>query len=132
MGQPAATQNSMVTAVDTHIVMVPAVVPVPTPLPHVFSGTINGGVVATVKIGGQPVAVVGSTAANQPPHIPTPPGVSFQTPPQNQGTVKIGSATVKIGGKQAARNGDGVATCDDIVPEAPKGKIIAAGTVLIG
>jgi uncharacterized Zn-binding protein involved in type VI secretion len=132
MGQPAATKTSTVTAVDTHIVMVPAVAPVPTPLPHVFNGMIDGGVVPSVKIGGQPAAVVGSTASNQPPHLPTPPGVSFQNPPQNQGTVKIGSATVKIGGKQAARNGDGVATCDDIAPEAPKGKIIAAGTVFIG
>lgn len=132
MGQPAATKTSMVTAVDTHIVMVPSPGPVPTPLPHVFSGQIDGGVIPTVKIGGQPAAVVGSTASNQPSHIPTPPGVSFQTPPQNQGTVKLGSATVKIGGKQAARNADGVATCDDIAPTAPKGKIIAAGTVLIG
>lgn len=132
MGQPAATKNSMVIAVDTHIVMVPAAAPVPTPLPHAFSGAIDGGVVSTVKIGGQPVAVVGSTASNQPPHVFTPPGTSFQVPPQNQGTVQIGSATVKIGGKAAARNGDGVVTCDDVAPTAPKGQIIAAGTVLIG
>jgi uncharacterized Zn-binding protein involved in type VI secretion len=132
MGQPAATQNSMVIAVDTHIVMVPAVAPVPTPLPHAFSGTIDGGVISTVKIGGQPAAVVGSSASNQPPHIFTPPGISFQVPPQNQGTVQIGSATVKIGGKAAARNSDGVVTCDDVAPTAPKGQIIAVGTVLIG
>jgi uncharacterized Zn-binding protein involved in type VI secretion len=132
MGQPAATQTSMVIAVDTHIVMVPAASPVPTPLPHPFSGAIDGGVAPTVKIGGHPAAVVGSTASNQPPHVPTPPGVSFQTPPQNQGTVQIGSATVKIGGKAAARHGDGVVTCDDIAPTAPKGRIVAAGVVLIG
>lgn len=132
MGQPAATQNSMVTAIDTHIVMVPAAAPVPTPLPHAFSGTIDGGVVSTVKIGGQPAAVVGSTASNQPPHIFMPPGVSFQVPPQNQATVQLGSATVVIGGKRAARNGDGVATCDDVAPTAPKGRIVAAGTVFIG
>jgi uncharacterized Zn-binding protein involved in type VI secretion len=122
----------MVTAIDTHIVMVPAAAPVPTPLPHAFSGTIDGGVVPTVKIGGQPAAVVGSTSSNQPPHVFTPPGVSFQVPPQNQGTVHIGSATVKIGGKAAARNGDAVVTCDDIAPTAPKGQIVAVGTVLIG
>jgi uncharacterized Zn-binding protein involved in type VI secretion len=98
----------------------------------VFSGTIDGGVVPTVKIGGQPAAVAGSSATNQPPHVFTPPGVSFQVPPQNQGTVQIGSATVKIGGKAAARNGDGVVTCDDVAPTAPKGQIVAAGTVLIG
>jgi uncharacterized Zn-binding protein involved in type VI secretion len=132
VGQPAATQNSQVIAVDTHIVMVPAVAPVPTPLPHAFSGMIDGGVVPTVKIAGQAAAVVGSSATNQPPHIPTPPGVSFQVPPPNRGTVQIGSGTVKIGGKPAARHGDGVVTCDDIAPTAAKGQIVAAGTVLIG
>ena len=132
MGQPAAAQNSKVIAVDTHIVMVPAVAPVPTPLPHAFSGTIDGGVVPTVKISGQPAAVAGSSATNQPPHVFTAPGVSFQLPPPNRGTVQIGSATVKIGGKQAARNGDAVVTCDDIAPTAAKGQIVAAGTVLIG
>jgi len=133
MGQPAAIQNSVVVAVDTHIVMVPTPGgPVPTPLPHAFQGMIDGGTVATVKIAGQPAAVVGSTTTNNPPHIPTPPGVSFQVPPANRGTVQLGSATVKIGGNPAARNADGVVTCDDIAPTAPKGKIIAVGTVLIG
>ena len=132
MGQPAAAENSQVVGVDTHIVMVPAAAPVPTPLPHAFSGLIDGGLVPTVKIAGRPAAVVGSSATNQPAHVPTPPGASFQTPPSNRGTVQIGSATVKIGGKQAARNGDGVVTCDDIAPTAPKGRIVAAGTVVVG
>jgi uncharacterized Zn-binding protein involved in type VI secretion len=132
MGQPAAAQNSQVVAVDTHIVMVPAAAPVPTPLPHAFSGRIDGGLVPTVKIAGQPAAVVGSSATNQPAHVPTPPGASFQAPPPNRGTVQIGSATVTIGGKPAARHGDGVVTCDDIAPTAPKGHIVAAGTVLVG
>ena len=132
MGAPAANGSSMVTATDTHIVMVPSPGgPVPTPLPHVFSGTINGGLVSSVKIGGQPAAVVGSTAANTPAHLPTPPGTAFQKPPANQGEVFLGSATVKIGGKAAARNGDTVKTCNDPV-DAPVGQIVAAGTVLVG
>ena len=132
MGMPAANGSSMVTAVDTHIVMVPSPGgPVPTPLPHPFSGTINGGLVSTVKIGGQPAAVVNSTASNSPAHIPTPPGTSFQKPPQNQGTVAMGSATVKIGGQAAARNGDPVKTCNDPA-DAPVGQIVAAGTVMVG
>ena len=49
---------------------------VPTPLPHPFTGMLNGGLEATVKIEGQAAAVVGSTADNQPAHIPTPPGTS--------------------------------------------------------
>jgi uncharacterized Zn-binding protein involved in type VI secretion len=132
MGQPAANGSSTVVGTDTHIVMVPSPGgPVPTPLPHVFSGTIDGQLVQTVKIGGQPAAVVGSTATNSPSHQPTPPGTSFQVPPQNSGTVAVGSATVKIGGKAAARNGDPVNTCNDPT-EAPVGSIIAAGTVLVG
>lgn len=132
MGAPAATATHQVVATDTHIVLVPtAGGPVPTPLPHPFSGMIDGGTIATVKIGGQPVAVVGSTATNSPAHMPTPPGASFQKPPANRGTVFMGSFTVKFGGKFAARNGDPVTTCNDPA-DLPVGKIIAAGTVMIG
>jgi uncharacterized Zn-binding protein involved in type VI secretion len=132
MGQPASKQNDLVTATDTHIVMVFAgLALVPTPLPHPFTGQITGGTVATVKIAGQPAAVVGSVADNLPPHIPTPPGVSFQIPPTNKGAVQMGSATVKFGGQPAARNGDICTTCNDPA-DAPMGTVVAAGTVLIG
>src|SRR5215469_12532668 len=132
MGQPAAKANDQVTATDIHIVMVPAGPSlVPTPLPHPFAGIITGGLVATVKIAGQAAAVVGSTADNTPPHLPTPPGVSFQAPPSNKATVQLGSMTVKVGGKQAARNGDIAMTCNDPA-DAPLGQIVAVGTVMIG
>ena len=132
MGQPAATANSMVQGVDTHIVMVPTPGgPVPTPLPHPFSGPLQSALVMSVKIGGQPAAVVGSVANTTPPHLPTPPGVSFQKPPTNQGSVFLGSTTVKIGGQPAARNGDPVTTCNDPA-DLPVGQIIAAGTVMVG
>ena len=133
MGQPAAKKGDQVTAVDTHIVMVPAppAPPVPTPLPHPFLGIIQGELSSDVKIMGQPAATVGSTADNTPPHIPTPPGVSFQKPPSNKATIKIGSTTVKINGKAAARNGDTAETCNDPA-DLPAGTVIAVGTVLIG
>jgi uncharacterized Zn-binding protein involved in type VI secretion len=132
MGQPAAKANDQVTATDIHIVMVPAGPSlVPTPLPHPFAGIITGGLVATVKIAGQAAAVVGSTADNTPPHLPTPPGVSFQSPPSNKATVQLGSMTVKLGGKQAARNGDIAMTCNDPA-DAPLGQIVAVGTVMVG
>ncbi len=132
MGMPLAKQNDQVVAVDIHIVMVP-VGPslVPTPLPHPFAGMLNGSLAPSVKVGGQAAAVVGSTADNQPPHIPTPPGVSFQKPPANKGTVQLGSATVRIGGKSAARNGDIVMTCNDPADQ-PLGKIVAVGMVSAG
>lgn len=132
MGQPAATANSTVQATDIHIVMVPSAAgPIPTPLPHPFSGPLSGGLINTVKIGGQPAAVVGSTANATPAHLPTPPGVSFQKPPTNQGSVFLGSASVRIGGQAAARNGDPVTTCNDPA-DAPVGQVIAAGTVMVG
>ena len=75
MGQPAAKQGDQVTAIDTHIVMVPSGPSmVPTPLPHPFTGVINGGLSTDVNILGMPAATVGSTADNTPPHLPTPPG----------------------------------------------------------
>ena len=133
MGMPAAKQGDQIIAVDTHIVMVPAPPgpPVPTPLPHPFAGIINGGLSSDVKIMGKAAATVDSTADNTPPHIPTPPGTTFQKPPSNKATIKIGSPTVKINGKMAARNGDTAMTCNDPA-DVPSGKIIAVGTVLIG
>jgi uncharacterized Zn-binding protein involved in type VI secretion len=133
MGQPAARQADAVIGVDTHIVMVPGPgSPVPTPLPHPFSGTITSATIASVLIGGAPAAVVGSVATNAPPHIPTPPGTAFQKPPSNQGSVSTGSSTVTIGGKAAARAGDSVRTCND--PVDADSSVITSGapTVLIG
>jgi uncharacterized Zn-binding protein involved in type VI secretion len=133
MGQPAAKKGDQVVGVDTHIVMVPAPLapPIPTPLPHPFSGIVGGGVSSDVKIMGQPAATVGSTADNTPAHIPTPPGIAFQKPPANKATIKMGSATVKINGQAAARNGDPAETCNDPA-DAPVGTVVAAGTVMIG
>ncbi len=132
MGKPVARQGDQVMATDTHIVMVPTPGgPVPTPLPHVFAGQLTSGLSSSVQANGKAVATVDSVAQNQPPHIPMPPGTAFQKPPSNQGTVMLGSATVKIGGKMAARAGDTVKTCNDPA-DAPVGQIVAAGTVMIG
>jgi uncharacterized Zn-binding protein involved in type VI secretion len=133
MSQPAAKQGDQVTGVDTHIVMVPAPPgpPVPTPLPHPFMGTLQQSLSAKVLVNGRPAATVDSVAMNAPPHLPTPPGTVFQRPPRNQGRVQRGSATVLIEGKQAARNGDTVITCNDPADQ-PVGTIIAVSNVLIG
>ena len=132
MGLPAAKKGDQILGTDTHIVLVPSPGgPVPTPLPHLFSGILNGGLSSDVKIMGQPAATVDSTADNSPAHMPTPPGTAFQSPPANKGTIKMGSATVKINGKAAARNGDVAETCNDPA-NLPVGTVVAAGTVLIG
>jgi len=120
---PAARQTDPVLATDTHVVAVPAPTgSVPTPLPHPFSGTLQTSVSTDVLINGLGAATVGSVAVNQPPHVPTPPGVSFLRPPSNRGTVQVGSATVQINGQPAARLGDPVRTCNDPV-DLPVGTI---------
>lgn len=131
MSQPAAKQGDQIIALDTHIVMVPGTPPVPTPLPHPFAGVLNGGLSPNVNIMGQPAATVDSTADNNPPHIATPPGTSFQTPPADRGTITLGSQTVNINGKAAARNGDIAETCNDPA-DLPVGNVVAVGTVMIG
>lgn len=132
MGQPAVKQGDQMTAVDMHIVLVPSPGgPIPTPLPHPFIGIIDGNLSANVKIMGMPAATVGSTATNTPSHLPIPPGTSFVIPPMNKGTIMMGSATVMINKKPAARTGDTAQTCADPVPNMAA-QIIAVGTVLIG
>jgi len=127
---PAAKQGDKIIASDIHIVMIPSPGgPVSTPLPHPFTGIIDGNLSQDVKIMGLSAATVGSTASNIPPHVPQ--GGPFQNPPSNKATIKIGSTTVKINGKMAARVGDTAMTCND-PSDLPTGTVIAAGTVLIG
>jgi uncharacterized Zn-binding protein involved in type VI secretion len=130
MGMPAATQDDEVVGVDIHIIMIPSPAgPVPTPMPMPFVGKLSGALSSTVMIDGKAAAVKGSTADNQPQHIPA--GGPFQNPPANKATVDAGSATVKFDGQDAARLGDAAKTCND-PQDAPNGVIIATGTVLIG
>ncbi|WP_020408674.1 PAAR domain-containing protein [Hahella ganghwensis] len=130
MGKPAAKQGDKVLATDTHIVMIPSPGgPVPTPLPHPFNGMLDGNLSSDVNIMGMPAAVVGSTATNIPAHIPQ--GGPFQTPPANKGSVELGSNTVFINGKAAARMGDKAKTCNDPA-DMLVGTVMASGTVMIG
>lgn len=132
MGQPAAKQGDQIVATDTHIVLVPNPSgAVPTPLPHPFSGTISGGLSSNVKIMGRRAATVDSTADNTVPHFPAVPNGAFQNPPANRATIIIGSTTVKINNKAAARNADTADTCNDPA-DAPVGTVVALGTVFIG
>jgi uncharacterized Zn-binding protein involved in type VI secretion len=130
MGRPAAKQGDQVVAVDTHLVVVRGA-PAPVPLPHPFAGVLSGGLSTDVKIMGKPAAVVGSTADNSPPHLPTSPGASFQRPPANKAVIQLGSPTVMVNGKPIARNGDKALTCND-PSDLPVGTVIAVGTVMIG
>ena len=130
MGKPAAKQGDNVVAADMHIVLIPTPGgPVPVPLPHPFSGQLDSGLSSDVNVQGMAAAVMGSKASNMPPHIPL--GGPFQSAPKNQAEIMLGSATVSINGKPAARLGDPVLTCNDPI-DVPVGQLIAVSTVIIG
>lgn len=130
MAQPAAKQGDKINATDTHILMVPAPGgPVPTPTPMPFVGTLDGALSADVFVEDMAAATKDSTATNTPGHIPT--AGPFQKPPSDKGTIQMGSATVFINDKEAARNGDTAMTCNDPA-DAPLGTVVASGTVLVG
>jgi uncharacterized Zn-binding protein involved in type VI secretion len=128
MGQPAAKKDDQVVGTDMHLVQPPGP-SAPVLLPHPFSGKLDGQLSSDVNIMGKPAATVDSTATNSPAHVPQ--GGTFVKPPANRATVRMGSPTVKINGKMAARNGDTAMTCNDPA-DAPMGTIIASGSVNIG
>jgi uncharacterized Zn-binding protein involved in type VI secretion len=128
MGLPAAKQGDKITAVDIHLIQPPGPSS-PIPVPHPFSGIIDGALSTDVNIMGAAAATTNSTATNTPPHIPI--GGSFVNPPKNKGTIIKGSGTVFINGKPAARSGDTALTCNDPV-DAPVGTVVAVSTVNIG
>jgi uncharacterized Zn-binding protein involved in type VI secretion len=129
MGQPAAKQGDRITATDTHLIQPPGTSP-PVPIPHPFSGIIDGGLSGDVNIESKPAATVNSTATNTPSHIPQ--GGSFVNPPRNQGQIIKGSATVFINNQPAARAGDTALTCNDLV-DLPVGTVmVPQSTVFIG
>jgi uncharacterized Zn-binding protein involved in type VI secretion len=128
VGQPAAKQGDRVTATDIHLIQAPGPT-APVPVPHPFSGVIDGSLSVDVSIEGKAAATLNSTATNTPAHLPQ--GGSFVNPPTNRATIIRGSATVFINNKPAARAGDAALTCNDPVP-LPAGTVVAASTVQIG
>ena len=128
MGQPAAKQGDLITATDTHLIQPPAPAATVTG-PFAFSGPLSGDLSGNVFIQGRAAATVGSTAQNTPGHVPV--GGVFVNPPTNRGEIVQGSASVRINGKAAARNGDTAETCNDPVP-LPVGTVVATSTVVIG
>jgi uncharacterized Zn-binding protein involved in type VI secretion len=58
-------------------------------------------------------------------------GGPFQNPPSNQATILLGSTTVRINNKGAARAGDTARTCNDPM-DLPIGTVVAVSKVFIG
>jgi uncharacterized Zn-binding protein involved in type VI secretion len=130
MGKPAAKKGDRVVGIDTHVVMVPSPAgPVPTPTPMPFDGVLDGALSPDVEIHNQAAATKGSTATNTPAHVAA--GGPFQTPPKDRATIEVGSATVEINNKAAARLRDVAMTCND-PDDAPRGTVISGSTVFVG
>jgi uncharacterized Zn-binding protein involved in type VI secretion len=128
MGMPAAKKGDQIMATDMHMIQPPGTSP-PVLVPHPFTGLIDGSLSGDVNIMGMPAATQNSTASNTPAHVPM--GGTFVNPPTNRGTIMMGSATVLINSKAAARNGDTATTCNDPA-DLPAGTVVAVGTVMIG
>lgn len=111
-----------------HLIQPPGTSP-PVMVPHSFNGILDTNLSTDVNIEGKPAATVDSIATNTPPHVPQ--GGSFVNPPKNKGQIKVGSVTVKINNKPAARSGDVAMTCND-PSDLPVGTVQAQGTVNIG
>ena len=86
--------------------------PQPPPAPLPFNGPLTSGLVDSVTIGGRPVAVVGSSGDNTPPHIGLHPSDPTQVNVRLQvGQVTSGSPTVTFGGKPAASSASQCKIC---------------------
>ncbi|MEU4560124.1 PAAR domain-containing protein [Actinoplanes sp. NPDC023936] len=130
MGKPAAKQGDRITALDRHLIQPPGAPPPPPILvPHPFNGILTQKLSGDVRIEKRAAATVDSVAINTPPHLPS--GGLFVNPPDNRGTVRAGSATVRINGRAAARAGDSARTCADPGPNL-SAKVVATSTVRIG
>jgi uncharacterized Zn-binding protein involved in type VI secretion len=129
----AAKLDDKVIGVDTHLVKIPAGYGyVIVPLPHPYIGNLKTSLSNNVLVQDKKAATIKSISIANPKH--TPQGAGFVRNPDNKGEVVMGSNTVLINGKKAARNLDAVSTCDDMTsrPMNRNSKIVCTSTVIIG
>lgn len=112
MAQPLVMGDKIQGQCAIHQVPNPASgAPQPSPAPMPFSAPLLSGLEATVTIGGKPVAVMGSSGYNLPPHVGLHPADPFMVPTMQEGKVITGSPTVTAGGKALATSTSQVSMC---------------------
>jgi uncharacterized Zn-binding protein involved in type VI secretion len=111
MPQPLVMGDKIQGQCSIHQIPNPSGSPTPTPGPLPFSSPLLMSLEPTVMIGGKPVAVVGSTGVNTPPHVGLHVSDPFMMPPTQRGTVVSGSPTVTAGGKPIATTSSQVTMC---------------------
>ena len=129
MGTPAAVMGDQVTGTcPIHQIPNPTTgVPQPAP-PMPFAAPLLTGLATRTLIGGKPAAVQGSSGLNTPPHVGLHASDPFMVPTTQRAQVVMGSTTVLIEGKPAAKTGS---TCT-ICAGTPGQLTGSAATVLIG
>jgi uncharacterized Zn-binding protein involved in type VI secretion len=115
MGQPAVVLNDRINgSCLLHQIPSPTGAPMPSPAPLPFSAPLTLGLATRVTIGGRPMAVVGSSGYNTPPHVGLHASDPFLVPNLQEGRVLSGSATVLVEGKPAAYSSCPVAQCGGV------------------
>jgi uncharacterized Zn-binding protein involved in type VI secretion len=129
MGTPAAVMGDQVTGTcPIHQIPNPATgVPQPAP-PMPFAAPLLTGLATRTLIGGKPAAVQGSSGLNTPPHVGLHASDPFMVPTTQRAQVVMGSTTVLIEGKPAAKTGSSCTICAG----TPGQLTGSAATVLIG
>lgn len=129
MGQPAVVMGDKISgACSVHQIPNPSSgAPQPAP-PMPFSATLTQGLSTKVQIGGKAAAIVGSSGYNTPPHVGLHPSDPCMVPTSQTGRITVGSTSVLIEGKPAARSGDACMMCAGV----PGQLVGSATTVLIG
>jgi uncharacterized Zn-binding protein involved in type VI secretion len=129
MGTPAAVMGDRIVATCAiHQVPSPVGAPMPSPAPLPFSAPLVQALATTVTIGGKPAAVQGSSGVNTPPHVGLHATDPFMVPVMQRGMVTMGSTSVLIEGKPAAKTGSTCTVCGGL----PGQLTGTATTVLIG
>ena len=129
MAQPLVMGDKIQSQCTIHQVPNPASgAPQPSPAPMPFSAPLLSGLESTVTIGGKPVAVMGSSGYNVPPHVGLHPADPYMVPTLQEGKVLTGSPTVTAGGKAVATSSSQVSMCAQIPgqPVATVGDVTVA------
>jgi uncharacterized Zn-binding protein involved in type VI secretion len=115
MAQPLVMGDKIQGQCAIHQVPNPASgAPQPSPAPMPFSAPLLSGLESTVTIGGKPVAVMGSSGYNLPPHVGLHPADPYMVPTMQEGKVLTGSPTVTAGGKAMATSSSQVSMCAQV------------------
>lgn len=126
MPAPAAVMGDKITGMCAiHQIPTPSGAPTLGP-PMPFSAPLLQGLEATVTIGGKPVAVMGASGYNTPPHVGLHASDPYLAPPMQVGRVVSGSTSVLAGGKPIAT---AQSTCTCCV--TPGTLVATATTVLV-